>query len=307
MQPRLILDLWGALSELRELGIETILNEGALLWREGDRGDEVAFLTEGVLEVVHEPAAVDNEVVIMRSLEKGSIVGDIACLDGLSRSATVRAKTTCKVLKMSGNGFRELLRRRPDLLYELFWEQIARVRSLTVQVTRNHHRAITDNLTQLYNYGFFQERLLLELERAAATGDPVSVVIFDIDHFKHYNDTNGHQEGNRALQEVARILKKTGRRGDIVARYGGEEFVALLYGATREEAGRFAEAVRRTVEATDFPGGPLQPLGRLTISGGVASFPADAGGSDELIAIADANLYKAKKAGRNGIVGVSAP
>ena len=115
------------------------------------------------------------------------------------------------------------------------------MRSLTRQVTKTHQRAITDPLTRLYNFGFFRERLEIEVDRAAQTGDLVSLVIFDIDHFKKYNDQNGHEEGNVALTTVAEIIKSTGRRGDIIARYGGEEFVALLYGATRQEAEAFGE------------------------------------------------------------------
>ena len=139
------------------------------------------------------------------------------------------------------------------------------------------------------------------MDRAAQTGDLVSLAIFDIDHFKKYNDTNGHEEGNVALTSVSEIVKSTGRRGDIIARYGGEEFVALLYGATRQEAEAFGETVRATVEATSFAGGPRQPGGRVTISAGVATFPWDAGNMDELIARADAALLAAKRAGKNRV------
>jgi diguanylate cyclase (GGDEF)-like protein len=169
-------------------------------------------------------------------------------------------------------------------------------------VTRTHHRAITDTLTHLYNFGFFRERLDIEVDRARHTGDLVSLAMFDIDHFKHYNDIHGHQEGNGVLVRVAGILKGTGRRGDIVARYGGEEFVALLYGARREEAVRFAEAVRRGIETHDFPGGATQPMGRITLSAGVATFPLDASGDETLIKAADLNLYRAKETGRNRVL-----
>ncbi|MGH8532457.1 MAG: diguanylate cyclase [Gammaproteobacteria bacterium] len=86
--------------------------------------------------------------------------------------------------------------------------------------------------------------LEIKLERARQTGDLISLVIFDIDHFKHYNDTNGHSEGNVVLVQVSAILKNAGRRGDIPARYGGEELVALLYGVTREEAARLLACAR---------------------------------------------------------------
>ena len=100
--------------------------------------------------------------------------------------------------------------------------------------------------------------------------------MFDIDHFKNYNDSHGHQEGNRVLQKVAELLRQTGRRGDVLARYGGEEFVALLYGATAADAWRFAEAFRQAVATQGFAGEASQPLGRMTVSSGVATFPLDA-------------------------------
>ena len=251
--------------ELARIGAEARIEEGDVLWREGDPGDTVALLLEGTLEVVHKPPDAEEEVVL-RILEGGAVVGELAGTDGRARSATVRARTPCRLLVIPASEFRLLLRRRPDILEELYWLQVERVRSLTRLVSKTHQRAITDPLTRLYNFGFFRERVSIEVDRAAQTGDLVSLVIFDIDHFKNYNDHNGHEEGNVALTTVAEIIKSTGRRGDIVARYGGEEFVALLYGATRQEAEGFGETVRQTVEATSFAGGPKQPGGRVTIS-----------------------------------------
>jgi len=281
-------------SLLSELGEECDLGAGTVLWREGDPGDEVVLVKDGVLQVVHEGP--EGDVVVLRSLESGSVLGEIACLDGYPRSASVRAASDCRISRVPAAEFRELLHRRPEILEALLLQQAQIVRSLTGQVTRNHRRAITDPLTRLYNLGFFTERLNMELERARETGDPLSLVMFDIDNFKHYNDSYGHQQGNAALARVGEILKGTGRRGDIVARYGGEEFVALLYGASRDEAARFAESVRSAVAAAAFA------EGRVTISGGVASFPADAATRDALVERADRNLYHAKQAGRNRIV-----
>ncbi len=286
--------------ELARLGTEIRLGTGNLLWKEGDPGDFVVYLIEGTLEVLHE--APEGEVVVLRALNSGALVGEIASTDGRARSATVRASTASRLLKVPAPDFRNLLRRRPDLLEELYWLQVERVRSLTRQVTKTHHRAITDPLTHLYNFGFFRERVDIELERAHHTGDLVSLVMFDLDHFKHFNDTNGHQEGNVVLVTLAEILKNAGRRGDIIARYGGEEFVALLYGATREEAVRFAESAREAVEEHGFPGGQQQPGGRVTMSAGVATFPWDAADDDALVKAADLNLYKAKEQGRNRVV-----
>jgi diguanylate cyclase (GGDEF)-like protein len=286
-------------AELSAEGEVVDLSAGAMLWREGDPGDSVVLLLDGLLEIVNEPA--EGEEVVLRTVEPVAVVGEIAA-DGYGRSAAVRARAQSRLLRVSANRFREILRRRPDVLEWLYWQQVARVRSLTQRFARTHHRAITDPLTRLYNFGFFRKRLEDELARAAETEDLVSLVIFDIDNFKHYNDTNGHQEGNVVLSGVARILKDTGRRGDILARYGGEEFVALLYGADGEEAGRFAEAVREAIQAEPFHGGDKQPQGRVTLSGGVATYPHDAGDAAALMEEADRRLYRAKEGGRNRVV-----
>jgi diguanylate cyclase (GGDEF)-like protein len=309
MEPRLMPDVTPAATAepiLKELYAELSaegelqeLGEGALLWNEGDPGDSVVLLLDGLLEIVNLPG--QEEEVVLRTVEPVAVVGEIAA-DGQGRSAAVRARSRSRILKVSSARFKEILRRRPDVLEWLYWEQVARVRSLTRRFTRTHQRAITDPLTRLYNFGFFRKRLEDELSRASETDDLVSLVIFDIDNFKHYNDTNGHQEGNVVLSGVARIMKDTGRRGDVLARYGGEEFVALLYGAARDEAARFAEAVREAIEAEPFHGGEKQPQGRVTISGGVATFPHDAPDAATLLEEADKRLYRAKESGRNRVV-----
>ena len=287
--------------ELARIGAEARIEAGEILWREGDPGDAVALVLDGTLEVVYKSPDSEEEVVL-RTLEGGAVVGELAGADGRARSATVRARTPCRILKIPAPEFRLLLRQRADILEELYWLQVERVRSLTRLVSKTHERAITDPLTRLYNFGFFRERLSIEVDRAAQTGDLVSLVMFDIDHFKKYNDQNGHEEGNVALGAVSDIMRAAGRRGDIVARYGGEEFVALLYGATRAEAETFGETVRSAVERASFAGGPRQPGGRLTVSAGVATFPWDATSDKALIKAADENLYRAKEGGRNRVV-----
>lgn len=286
-------------AELSAEGEVLDVRQDELLWKEGDPGDSVVLLLDGILEIVND--AGEGEEVVLRTVEPVAVVGEIAA-DGQGRSAAVRVRTPGRVLRVSAARFKEILRRRPDVLEWLYWEQVARVRSLTRRFTRTHRRAITDPLTRLYNFGFFRQRLDDELARAEETEDLVSLVIFDIDHFKHYNDTNGHQEGNVVLSGVARIMKETGRRGDILARYGGEEFVALLYGAAGDEAARFAETVREAIEAEPFAGGEKQPEGRVTVSAGVATYPTDARHAEALLQEADRRLYRAKEAGRNRVV-----
>jgi diguanylate cyclase (GGDEF)-like protein len=291
----------GSFGDLGPLGREQALEPGATLWREGDPGDHVILLLEGRLEVSHQ--APDGEDIVLRHLYPGAVAGEMAALDGQVRSATVRARSASRVLLVPASRFRQFLRERPDVLEQLFWLQLERVRSLTWRVSRTHHRAITDPLTGLYNYGFFRERLAMELERAQLTGDPLALAMFDIDHFKDYNDTHGHQEGNRVLVRVAEILRRTGRRGDVVARYGGEEFVALLYGAGASDAWRLAETFRSAISAQSFVSENGKPPDRITVSGGVATFPQDAQDDLTLIKSADTRLYQAKESGRNRTVG----
>jgi len=195
---------------------------------------------------------------------------------------------------------REVPRQREVGLTVTMLTSVTMMSALTLKQQRN--LAKTDGLTGLLNKTHLLRRIDETMDAEGETPRPMSVFLFDIDHFKHYNDTQGHQQGNVALGRVAEILRTTGRRGDIVARYGGEEFVALLYGASREEAWRFAESVRLAIEASEFAGGEKQPLGRVTISGGVASFPLEAAGRDALVERADRNLYLAKQSGRNRIV-----
>ena len=294
----------GSFSDLGPLGRELSLDAGTVLWNEGDPGDHVILLVEGRLEVSHQTP--DGDVITIRHLYPGAVAGEMAALDGQARSATVRAHSASRVLTIPAASFRDFLRARPDVLEQLFWLQVERVRSLTWRVSRTHHKAITDPLTGLYNYGFFRERLALELERAQLTGDPLALAMFDIDHFKHYNDCHGHQEGNRVLQKVAELLRRTGRRGDVVARYGGEEFVALLYGANASDAWRFAESFRQAVGMHGFSGEDSQPLGRLSVSSGVATFPLDAQDDIALVKVADSRLYQAKDQGRNRTMGPGA-
>jgi diguanylate cyclase (GGDEF)-like protein len=291
----------GSFADLGSIGHELQLAGGDELWKAGDPGDHVILLVEGRLEVSHQTP--EGEEITIRHLYPGAVAGEMAALDGQRRSATVRARGAARVLRIPAARFREFLRSRPELLEQLFWLQLERVRSLTWRVSRTHHKAITDPLTGLYNYGFFRERLALELERAHHTGDTVALAMFDLDHFKHYNDSQGHQEGNRVLARVAELLRQTGRRGDVLARYGGEELVALLYGASAADAWRFAETFRGAVGAQGFAGEATQPLGHVSVSGGVASFPLDAQDDIGLVKAADSRLYLAKERGRDRTIG----
>lgn len=162
--------------------------------------------------------------------------------------------------------------------------------------------ATTDALTGVANRRSFDEALDREFKRAARRKLPFSVVLADVDHFKNYNDTNGHPAGDRALQLLATTLDNELRATDVLARYGGEEFVVLLLDTPKDGAVRVAESLRAAVAAAEFEHGDSQPSGRVTASLGVATFPDDAAGSSDLVMCADKALYLAKAAGRNRVM-----
>jgi diguanylate cyclase (GGDEF)-like protein len=161
--------------------------------------------------------------------------------------------------------------------------------------------ADTDGLTGLANKTHFKARLAEEILKADKEQKSLSLFLFDIDHFKTYNDTNGHPAGDEALRITGRLLSETVRQEDFAARYGGEEFVVLFPNTDKQGAAAAAENIRRTIEQYAYPQEQSQPNGRLTISGGVASFPYDANTGPDLVRFADQALYKAKHDGRNRV------
>ncbi|MFQ5602519.1 MAG: diguanylate cyclase [bacterium] len=161
--------------------------------------------------------------------------------------------------------------------------------------------AITDGLTGLYNYRYFKEQLLQELNRARRHKLNVSLVMIDIDHFKCYNDKNGHPAGDLVLKNIAKLLRDNVRNIDLAARYGGEEFCLVLIETNKPSAKIVAEKIRRLVEEFTFDYEEFQPQGKITISTGLATFPDDAQEFDGLVEKADNRLYQAKQKGRNVI------
>jgi diguanylate cyclase (GGDEF)-like protein len=163
--------------------------------------------------------------------------------------------------------------------------------------------ANTDPLTGLNNRRYFFRMAEVAVEKAIREGDsPISIFLFDVDNFKHYNDTNGHEEGDGVLKELARLVLEVTRRNCVVARFGGEEFIVMLPGVRKEDTLVYAERLRETVSAHPFPNREKQPLGCLSISGGIASFPFDARSINWVIRLADAALYRAKSEGKNRVL-----
>ncbi len=158
-----------------------------------------------------------------------------------------------------------------------------------------HLLAVTDSLTGLYNRRLFSEQLAKETSRSAREGAPLSIMVLDVDGLKEFNDSRGHQEGDRALCEMASILQNVTREADVASRYGGDEFAVLLPGAVAGEAMEVAERIRSELESRRLP----DP--GISVSIGLATYPSDALDAENLMLTADRRLYTAKRLGGNRV------
>jgi diguanylate cyclase (GGDEF)-like protein len=158
-------------------------------------------------------------------------------------------------------------------------------------------QSIVDPLTGLFNRRYLENVLERECRRAIRSKRPLTVLMIDVDHFKHFNDTWGHEGGDAVLRQLAGLMRRHFRGDDIACRYGGEEFVVVLADATRDAAFARAEELRREVHGlvAEYR---RQPLGSITISIGLATLPEHGVTPEELLAAADRALYRAKGAGR---------
>jgi diguanylate cyclase (GGDEF)-like protein len=242
--------------------------------------------------------------------QKGVVAGGIATFLGVALVGILLAVSILTPLKQLLAGIQRIM--GGDLNFEIIpraADEIGRITQAFNAMTRNLkekqeqllRETITDALTGLNNFRYFQETLKTETERARRYQRPLSVLLADIDHFKFYNDTHGHEMGNVVLKTISQAIRETLRPSDVPARYGGEEFVAFLPDTDKTQAQRVAERVREAIAACQFPGEERQPQGKLTLSIGGASFPQDAQVAKDLIEKADKALYQAKNLGRNQV------
>lgn len=161
-------------------------------------------------------------------------------------------------------------------------------------------RSVRDPLTKLFNRRYLEETLSRELSNSQRNNQNLGIIMIDIDHFKHYNDTHGHDAGDFVLQEVAELLRSKLRLGDIACRYGGEELIMVMPGASKQITANRAELMRASIAQHEliYKGKALQGV---TASFGVSNYPSDGESTEHLIKSADEALYNAKAAGRNRV------
>ncbi|MCE5195006.1 MAG: GGDEF domain-containing protein [Nitrospiraceae bacterium] len=269
------LDLVAAFGSNKKKSISVDLGEGVI-------GEAAASKLITSKEQIHKPLPDENLELSIPIIYKNTLLGVIGVL-GIGK---------IKAASQTGNEKR-------------FLAMISDLAAVALQncdyLTTAKKEAITDSLTGLYNKHFFLERAAEIAQKSLSYNSVLSVLIFDIDYFKNYNDQNGHVEGDKLLKQLGVILKENTRGTDIVARYGGEEFIALLSNTGKINAMLYAEKLRKIIESYPFAHREKQFSGFISISGGIAEFPSDGKTIEAIITKADQALYESKKAGRNRI------
>jgi len=182
-----------------------------------------------------------------------------------------------------------------DSQYEALVRSLAAQAAVALRNARLEDLSFKDALTDVYNRRYFTVRMEEEFKRHCRFGEPLSLALADLDHFKEINDRFGHRAGDEALRDVSRLLVKHSRSFSVVTRYGGDEFAIILVNTAQAGGLTYAERIRNIIEQHRFPHAPV------TVSLGVASLPADATTIDDLIVAADRALYDAKRLGRNRV------
>lgn len=189
-------------------------------------------------------------------------------------------------------------------------ESIAERTAIAISVIRREERlqirATRDALTGIYNRRFMEEALAIEQSRAERRGSSIGLMMVDVDHFKRFNDTFGHDAGDAVLRGIGRLLRRTMREGDMPCRYGGEEFAVILPGADLAQTRQRAEAIRTAIERWK-PQNEGHAFGQVTVSIGIAALPLNGNSWQAALKAADEALYAAKRGGRNQVAAPAQP
>ncbi|MEW5828426.1 MAG: GGDEF domain-containing protein [Chloroflexota bacterium] len=284
-----------SLEDLLEVsGGERKLEAGEVLFLENDPGDSLYWIESGILAVLQGDLD-DPRLLVFR--HPGQIVGEIALLENIHRTATVAAVVPTRLKTLSKEKFQGVLAMIPGVGIELIRLLSARLREIQ---PAELSAGMYDHLTKAFSRQAFDNRIREEIERAQLYRYNFSLVFLDLDHFKEINDTYGHSRGDEVLTAFVQRTTSELRTTDLLFRYGGDEFVLLLQGIDSQRGPVLIERLIEEFQRAPIPGNP--PL-TLSFSAGIAYFPADGDTPLALLKAADERVYHSKRDGRGKVTG----
>ncbi len=316
--PRDILPGSGIFSLLTETEAEkffTILKRksfarGETIFTEGDRGREMFIVESGL--VVSRTVLPNGMSLDIARFGPGDFFGDMSIFENAPRSATCHALEASVLFRLNDLIFQDFTEAYPEIATKIMFRMLniitERLReksnflgNMVEWGDRANKRAITDEISCIYNRRFLDDALEKYFKKSENSGKPLSLMMIDIDDFSKFDDLCSNEEVNQIIRALIESIRKNLGENDILARYGGDEFSIILPERALEPAAEIARGIGESVAATALDGIGKLTDQRVTISIGVASYPDDAADLDGLRTAADRRLYAAKKAGKNRV------
>lgn len=276
---------------------------GEILLQPGQDNSALFLILEGRVRIQLDR----DDHQVLTYLEAGQSIGEMSVIEHAKASAYAIADTDCRLLRIEDETLWSLIGRSHTVACNLLFILSNRVRKNNRVVIESlkqqrfyEHVSKIDVLTGLYNRRWLDETLVNLIERCRHSGNPLSLILLDIDHFKAYNDNHGHLAGDRALKAVAKAIPQCMRPNDTAARFGGEEFTIVLPDTGRATAQIIAERICTGIRSEEIEHLNGQVLPRVTASAGVAQLEKGQS-AEELLAHADEALYRAKDLGRDRV------
>ncbi len=292
------------------------LEAGQTLFREGEKGNDLYILADGAAAVsIQLPDGGTHEIA---RFAPGDFFGEMSIFDDAPRSASCTAIARSTLYSLSRDAFMDVIAQHPRIALKLMYRMLnittQRLRGTSEFVSEMvqwgesaRKRAVTDELTGVYNRRFLEDSLGTFLAEAQETGRPMCLAMVDLDRFREINELYGHAVGDESIKAAARVLRSLLRETDVIARYGGDEFVLILPDTEPVHATRLLSSVCAAVARLPLLKDMKGSITTVTASMGVAGFPIHAAELSGLRAAADAALYRAKEEGRNRVVSAAMP
>ncbi len=301
----------GEIDEIRAHLEDINVDAGSVLFRQGDEGNELYIVRLGsVATSIGLPDGKSREIAVFKS---GDFFGEMSIFENAPRSATCTAREKSELLVLHQRSIFRIIENHPTAAQKIMYRML----NITTQRLRNtgdflfdmvqwgdkaRKRAITDEMTGVYNRRFLDDSLNQYVDEARKNGEPLVLVMVDLDYFRQINELYGHETGDSVIRDVVGVFKNHLKNPNIIARYGGDEFTFLIPGFGPKDALGICDSIRTDVEKLETLSRFDGAIKKVTTSQGLACFPESAGDVDSLKKKADSALYRAKEEGRNRVV-----